>query len=280
MNYERYMFVEDWTEEDLMQLSNQESAFYEYKSSRITSDKLRERISIAASAFWNSGGGILIVGVNDQGKIDGGIAPIFGKQKLPDWVDQAISQTEPTGPYTIRVIERELDNSSIEQEKVILVISFGESFIGPHMASDKKYYIRAGAHSGPASHFLVESIRSRRGLDKPVLRGMIKPSNNRSDVEQLVILALNDATALDVTMSLDPLPKSFEKHFEDRFPLTIPVIDKNYPFTMDISIFGMRSKIFGEKPINLNLTYKDIVGRTYSDTFLLDPRRSTVFPLT
>ena len=158
---------------------------------------------------------------------------------------------------------------------MILVVSFGESYIGPHMASDKKYYIRAGAHSGPASHFLVESIRLRRGLDKPVLRGMIKSSSNRSDIEQLVILALNDATALDVTISLDPLPKALEGNFKNRFPLTIPVIDKNYPFTMDISIFGKRSKVFGEKPVNLSLTYKDVAGRIFSDSYLIDPRRST-----
>lgn len=275
MYNERYKTVEEWSEKDITEIPDEENDIYEFKSSRILKDKLKERISIAASAFWNSGGGALIVGVDDQGKIDGGIPFTIGKQKLRDWVDQAVSLTEPVGPYVVKIIKRESNSSLIENEKVILVVSFGESYNGPHMALDKKYYIRAGAHSGPASHFLVESIRSRKGLDKPLLQGMIKSSDNNMDVQQLIIFAINDAVALDVNVSLDPLPKILEKEFKDRFPLVIPVIDKRYPFSMDISIFGAREQLFGEKPIKLRLSYKDIVGRIYSYSCLIDPKRST-----
>ena len=52
MIYDRYKFVEEWSIEDLIRIPNEENNLYEFKSSRINNDKLRERISIAASAFW------------------------------------------------------------------------------------------------------------------------------------------------------------------------------------------------------------------------------------
>src|SRR5690606_33031336 len=121
----------------------------------------------------------------------------------------------------------------------------GESHIGPHMAPDKKYYIRAGAHSAPASHFLVEAIRLRRTLEKPLLRGLLRVNPQKHSVIDLVIMTANDAPALNVTVNFEPLPLALAEHFEESFPLSIPVIDKNHPFRMELYKILHKSSIFG-----------------------------------
>lgn len=263
-----------WTEDELSEIPTSETELYEYKSSRISLDNLKNKISIAASAFWNSGGGIFIVGVNDNGEIDGGINKCNGKQDIRDWVDNAIKLTEPIGNYTVKVISRSLDDSKIEENKVIIIICFHESFSVPHMAYDKKYYIRVGAHSGAANHFLIESLRSLRGKTRPYLKGVMKYHPTKPKIEQLAIIALNESVALDVRLNFDPLPIALRDHFSDDFPLEIAAIDKNNPFTMEISGFGFREEAFGEKPVLLKLEYKDILGNTFKSEQEISPHKN------
>lgn len=263
-----------WTEEDLKEIPSSETDLFEYKSSKISLDNLKNKISLAASAFWNSGGGIFIAGVNDNGEIDGGIEKNKGKQDIRDWVDNAIKLTEPTGDYSVNVIEKSLHNSQLEDSKAVIVICFYESNMVPHMAYDKKYYIRIGAHSGAANHYLVESLRSLRGNTKPNLRGIMKYHPTKPRIEQLAVIALNEGVALDVKLNFDPLPLVFKEHFSNEFPLEIAAIDKNNPFTMEISGFGFREQAFGEKPVILKLEYKDILGNTYKTEQEISPQKN------
>lgn len=52
-------------------------------------------------------------------------------------------------------------------------------------------------------------------MQSPVLRGMLRKDSHRPDVQELIVVALNDAPALDVEIALDPLPKMFVKHVAD-----------------------------------------------------------------
>lgn len=266
--------IESWKEEDLINLPAEEDDFFEYKSSKIitkTFKELKNEISKAASAFLNSGGGIFIAGVDKKGKIDGGIPKNINRQPLRDWVDQVISTTvNPFGVYRINIIERDKKNSLIDEDKVVLIIIFNSSF-EIHMAYDHKYYIRAGAHSNSANHFLVEAIRARRGLQKPLLRGILRFCDRKPNVVQLVILALNNLAALNIKTSFNPMPRAFEEHYKDKFPLNIPAIDNSNPFIMDLFVFGIKSKTFGDNPVNLILEYNDIVGNKFKYKQIIDP---------
>jgi hypothetical protein len=155
---------------------------------------------------------------------------------------------------------------------VVLAIAFEKSSTAPHMARDEKYYIRAGAHSGPAGHFLVEAIRARR-IEKPLLRGLIRFHDKKPRTVQLHIVTLSDAPALDVKISFDPLPKMFQsvKHL---LPLHISVISRQFPFSMDISHLHIGEKVFGDKPVTLHLEYKDYLGEVFQDTQSIDPNDS------
>lgn len=275
MSLERYRDIESWTEADLTDLLTGETDEYEFKSSRIQTSDLLKEIQIAASAFWNSGGGVLVVGLNDKGDIDGGISEYCGRQRLRDWVDRVISHVEPAGPYLVKLIYGEGASSRIQPGHVVLVIAYGESNNAPHMAPDKRYYVRAGAHSDPAGHFLVEAIRARRRLQKPVLRGLLRANSDNARVVELVVLALNETPALDVHLDLEHLPEEMALALKDRLPLYIPVIDEAHPFTMDASWFAELASANGHPPtINVQLRYQDLAGRQYEDRQQLDPTRS------
>jgi hypothetical protein len=159
-------------------------------------------------------------------------------------------------------------------EHVVLLVAFGESNNAPHMAPDKRYYVRAGAHSDPAGHFLIEAIRARRQVQKPMLRGLLRANPQTVRIIELVVMNLNDTPALDVRLSFEDLPATVQRQFDDRLPLYIPVIDRLHPFSMDASWFGMEDNGFGEYLIKLNLRYNDLAGRAYEDVQLLDPPRN------
>lgn len=266
--------IKEWNYENLKDIPSEESNAFEYKSSRIPLDHLKNEISVAASSFWNSGDGIFAAGVNDNGIIDGGIPRTKGRQSIRDWADNAIRQTEPLGPYEIVAIEHDDSTTDIDEDRVVLVIRFFESNIVPHMAYDKKYYIRAGAHSDGATHFQVEALRSLRQFTKPDIRGVMRYHPSKPNVEELVIVSLNDAVALDTKLTFDPFPLLLKRSFGDCFPLKIPVIDRHNPFRLEISRFGHRAETFGEEPVKLILQFNDVIGNEYAVEQMISPQEN------
>lgn len=160
----KYQDIAEWNLDRLTVLPSEEIDRIEYKSSRVKVSKLGAKISVAASAFWNSGGGLLVLGVDPEtGLPDGGLPPAdFGRQSIRDWIDQAIARTEPPGPYAIQTLVGDTETEGVDVGNVVALVGFGASENPPHMASDDKYYIRLGAHSVPIRHYLVEALRSRR----------------------------------------------------------------------------------------------------------------------
>ena len=83
--------------DSLATIPTAEDDLFEYKSSLTGDAKLAEKISAAASGFWNSGGGFFVAGVDGAGNPDGGIAQTVGRQSRRDWVDQHLARIEPRG---------------------------------------------------------------------------------------------------------------------------------------------------------------------------------------
>jgi len=276
---EKYTRIETWTEEDLLEIPPGETDEYEFKSSLIRVSQhyrsdLSSKLTKTASAFWNTGGGILVVGVDDNGKVDGGIPYMMGKQKLRDWVDMILNAVSPVGPYTVRTIKPESENSKIDPEMVVLVVAFGESYDLPHMAPDNRYYVRAGAHSNPASHYLVEAIRARRGLERPMLRALIRENPQKAGVIELTIVTINDLPALNVFIDFDPVPTHLAEQMPDRLPLIVPLIDRNNPFRMDIGTMRRLTYWLGDAPFHVLLQYEGVRGTQFKGTQLVDHLRS------
>ncbi|WP_445250464.1 AlbA family DNA-binding domain-containing protein [Microcoleus sp. OTE_8_concoct_300] len=253
-------------------LPNAEDDRHEYKSSAIKNDKeLGDKIAKAASGFWNSGGGLFVVGVDGNGQPDGGISLSVGqqgRQSRRDWIDQAISQVMPKSCYVIHSIENSSNCMNIEQGKAVFLIGFGESEIGPHMANDHRYYIRAGAHTVPAGHFIVEAIHARRGLRTPLLSHIVRLKPGNSGVVQLGIVVLNAAAAINVSIKIDALPKIFTSNLEEKLFLQIPIISEQFPLFFDVhGIMLGRQEL---PPFEINLTYSDMANRRYQKSFEVD----------
>jgi len=261
-------------------LPDAEDDRHEYKSSVIEKNEkssnksLGDKIAKAASGFWNSGGGLFVVGVDDNGKPDGGISLSVGNQSRQDWIDTIISQVTPRSPYVIHSIQNSTNCVNIEPDKAVFLIGFCESEIGPHMANDNRYYIRAGAHTEPANHFFVEAIHARRGLRTPLLRHIVRYKPGNSTIIQLGIVALNAASAINVSVenvSVETdvaLPDSFISCLDERFSLQVPIISEQFPWFFDIAqIMIGRQKLL---PFNINLSYFDIANRRYQESLEVD----------
>jgi len=249
-------------------LPNAEDDRHEYKSSAINNEGLGDKIAKAASGFWNSGGGLFVVGVNGNGQPDGGISLSVGqkgRQSRRDWIDQVISQVTPKSAYAVHSIEDKGCGCNIEPGKGVFLIGFGESEIGPHMANDHRYYIRAGAHTVSANHFIVEAIHARRGLRTPLLSHIVRLKPGNSGVIQLGIVVLNAAAAINVSLKIDAQPQIFTPDLEEKLSLQIPIISEQFPLFFDIyRIMDGRQKL---PPFEINLTYSDMVNRTYYQSF-------------
>ena len=130
---------------DLTQLPSVEDDHFEFKSSRTPHKDLKTKLSCAVSGFANAGGGCFVVGVDSNGDADNGLSLKIGGQDLRDWVDQIVTQVEPVPKYDIKLISNPMGRGVIQPDSAVLLVAIHESYAGPHMALDKRYYIRAGA---------------------------------------------------------------------------------------------------------------------------------------
>lgn len=246
------------------QLPKNEDDYYEYKSSLTSNDKLKEKLQKAVSGFANSGGGFFIAGIDDKtGKADGGITLQVGRESRRDWVDTIISQVEPLPKYSIKFLDDVGDKEFLNESHVILIVAVEESNIGPHMAADdRRYYIRAGAHTVPARHFIIEAIRAKRFNVKPKLSHIFRLKPGYEQVLQLGVVAITNAAAINITLTLNPLPKILRNRSKD-FPIKLPLIDQNNPFFFDVALFSDSEASFGTD-VNLSIEYDDLLQNHYS----------------
>lgn len=243
-------------------LPTAENAEYEFKSSQTEINELKKKLTWAISAFGNSGGGCFVAGVNDNGDADGGVPNRIGSQDLCDWADQIIHQVEPTPPYQIELITDANGRGSITTDHSVLVVVVDEAHSGPHMAPDNRYYIRAGAHTERARHFIIDAIWAKRHFTKPRLAHVFRHNPDDRQWIQLGIVALTSAPAVEVEINLSPLGELL-KGENEWFPLQIPAIDRQNPFFFDVTTSHKAEERFGADVV-LRVTYKDLADNPYT----------------
>lgn len=159
------MKKERWTESEVLSLPSGEQDYFERKSGALIRDSdFHEKIAKAISAFANSGGGHLIIGVRDDGSIDGVPRNHKGRRtSTKDWLEQVIPNlvSYPLQDFRVHEVEPEIP-SIIPANAVIIVIDVGDSLMAPHQsASSKIYFHRTGGRSQPAPHHFLEALRGR-----------------------------------------------------------------------------------------------------------------------
>jgi hypothetical protein len=248
--------VEDF--ETLSPLPRAEDGQHEYKASRTGDGELANKLGVAASAFWNAGGGLFVCGVDGAGNFDGGRPLTVGRQPLQDWADQALMNVNPPGPYQIRVIE-----AARQPTHGLLLVAFQESHVAPHMAPDHRYYIRAGAHSVPAGAFLVDALIARRQLSRPLLRHVLRVNPHHGRAVQLGLVTASNQHALNVELELPPLPLTGK----DPSVFKIAVIGPDTPFFLDFTFLMLERS---HAAFDGRVTYYDAANRKYEHTFTVD----------
>ena len=86
-----------WTEADVVNLPPGEHDYFERKSGQLFDNpadrnNLYDTLAKQASAFANSGGGHLVLGVNDNCELDGVPSIISGTTTTRDWLEQKIPE--------------------------------------------------------------------------------------------------------------------------------------------------------------------------------------------
>ncbi|MEH2403420.1 ATP-binding protein [Nostoc sp.] len=246
---------------DLTQLPIAEDDNFEFKSSDTSHNELKKKLSCAVSGFANSGGGCFVGGVDGNGNADKGLLLKIGRQDLRDWVDQIISQVEPVPKYDLKLIQDPSGRGTIQTDSAVLLVVIHESYFAPHMAPDNHYYIRAGAHTVQAKHFIVDAIWAKRHFSKPRLTHLFRLKPEKEQAIQLGIIALTEAPAVDVKITISPPPQMM-KSYEKPFPLKLSLIDRQNPFFFDVATFFQAEERFG-KDIRLQVEYYDLSAKHY-----------------
>lgn len=132
----------------------QEGYNLDYKKSIGNPDKAKNELAKDISSFANSGGGFLIIGIDDNLEILG-VDKIVNSKSIDEWINQVVSSNiEPNVFY--------LDPKLVkipESEKVIVVIEIPESTKKPHIVKELyNYFIRINDSSKKANHSQVRDM--------------------------------------------------------------------------------------------------------------------------
>ena len=160
-----------WSEARLKALDPDEHDFQEFKSSAWVVSELGElhpdflqHLSKQVSAFSNGAGGALIIGLNDDGSIDGGVPVHFKKGGTRAWLEDVIATavTPRLARFNVFEVTRtETDRSAIKPQHAVYVIELPSSHDAPHQAKDHRYYLRIAGKSRPMSHLHIEDVLRR-----------------------------------------------------------------------------------------------------------------------
>src|SRR5678809_125863 len=135
-----------------------EDLHLEYKSGRPKDiNPFKEDIGQDISAFANSDGGTLIIGVSEKDNHPVQIDGIDDKKLSREQVGQVVAtKIRPPIPG-LRIFP--MPGS---QNKSVLVVSVPRSDEAPHQGSNHKYYRRFEHHNQPLAHHEIEDLRRRQ----------------------------------------------------------------------------------------------------------------------
>lgn len=160
-----------WTEADVRALPIGEDDRFERKG-HVVLEELYGKLGKPLSAFANApGGGHLILGVQDDGTIDG-VAPTKGQSRTREWLEQIIpARCDPPIPdFRVHEVVPAVP-SVIPPGRVVLVIDVSESRANHQSTEDGAFYQRVGGRSIRLTAQQLDARRMR--LTQPALVGRV-----------------------------------------------------------------------------------------------------------
>jgi hypothetical protein len=140
-----------------------------------------DKLSKDVSAFANSEGGLLILGIS-QDEIKKGKVVVKVLPKELTWGEEILSK-ETLEDNLVGKIQPRIDGIKIQpvregngSMRVIFLIDIPQSKSRPHMASDKRYYKRLNFRKTPMEHFeIVNLLKVRWVLNERMVEKIYEP---------------------------------------------------------------------------------------------------------
>lgn len=176
--------LEPWTEDRLEELGPHEHDFQEFKGTGwIWTGKeiaawFHGALSKQISAFANGAGGRIIIGLDDAGRVDGGVPVKLKPCGTREWLEDLIADSVAPRLSRYNVFEVShpggLFRSRLNPGHGVYIIEVPPSDDAPHQAMDHRYYLRIAGKSRPMNHVHVQDIL-RRGRHPEVTLARVGP---------------------------------------------------------------------------------------------------------
>lgn len=158
-----------WTTARLAELGPDEHDFQEFKGSawlfdgKAVAGWFHAALSKQVSAFANSAGGRLFIGIDDLGQPDGGVPVHLKPGGTRSWLEDVVRAS--VSPQVARFNVFELRGGDpaigIKPEHAVYVVELPSSEDAPHQALDHRYYLRIAGKSQPMGHVHVQDVLRR-----------------------------------------------------------------------------------------------------------------------
>ncbi|MBX2799553.1 MAG: ATP-binding protein [Myxococcales bacterium] len=162
--------AEGWTEAMLEALEPHEHDFQEFKGSPWMVDDEEELVdhflvslSKQVSAFANGAGGRLIIGLDDNGVVDGGVPVDLKGGGTRAWLEDVVPQVvdPPLQRCNVFEVGHRPQNSLVNPGHAVYVVEIPSSARAPHQAKDHRYYLRIAGKSRPMGHVHIQDVLRR-----------------------------------------------------------------------------------------------------------------------
>ena len=159
-----------WTEAMLADLEPHEHDFQEFKGSGwmvdhdgAIPDSFLVSLSKQVSAFANGAGGRLFVGLDDHGRIDGGVPVDLKGGGTREWLEDIVPLRvdPPLQGFNVFEVGPESEDSRIWSGHAVYVIDIPSSSHAPHQGMDHRYYLRIAGKSRPMGHVHIQDVLRR-----------------------------------------------------------------------------------------------------------------------
>jgi hypothetical protein len=167
-----------WTEAMLTGLEPSEHDFQEFKGSLFLADGdqivsgFQAALSRQASAFANGAGGRIFIGIDDAGRIDGGVPVGLKGGGTRAWLEDVLTTSvdPPLRAFNVYEVRGAGSGPSrIRSGHAVYVLEIDPSEDAPHQALDHRYYLRIAGKSRPMGHVHLQDILQRTRHPKATL---------------------------------------------------------------------------------------------------------------
>lgn len=157
-----------WSIEQVLNLPDAESDLFDRKSARaFERNDWRATFGKALSAFANSGGGHVFIGIEDDGRPTG-CPPTGGgagsRQTFVEWLNNILPGLTdyPLHAFRCHAVEIDAERRAVLGDRLVVAVNIDDSPSAPHQCrADRLYYHRQGGTSVPAPHQIIDLLRNR-----------------------------------------------------------------------------------------------------------------------